>query len=127
MTKTDYETTRDKCWEGYLAVDSPKPAAWNYGHAKEAFDFAFLSAYRYGRLVGMEEAKAQLVEPHDKFVNSEQLRVQAAIAAMQGLMAHKETFRDTPFNDIPKMAVIMVDALLAELDKTKDDGKDRSI
>lgn len=26
---TDYETLRDKCWEEYLAINSPMPAACN--------------------------------------------------------------------------------------------------
>ena len=112
---TDYEKAKAECWkELYDCCDK-------YGEiTMKAFDYTFESAYRYGRLVGMEQAKTQSISSTYKFGNSEQLRAQAAIAAMQGLLSSPI---DANFNvgkqpdDIAVYAMDCADALLAELDK----------
>lgn len=116
---TDYDKTKEECWKelcGKTEADS------RFGDTtKRAFDYIFESAYRYGRLVSMEQAKAQPVSNPDKFGNPEQLRATAAIAAMQGLLANPNPqMVDTPFDQMPQMAVIMADLLIKELNKTKE-------
>lgn len=45
MNNQGYEQKKRECWEEYLNTETPQLAAWNKGHAKEAFDSAFDRAY----------------------------------------------------------------------------------
>lgn len=49
MNNQEYEQKRRECWEEYLNTEPPQLAAWNKGHAKEAFDSAFDRAYALGK------------------------------------------------------------------------------
>lgn len=54
-----------------------------------------------------------------KEIDWEQVRIQAAIAAMQGVFASKEI--DIYRDDVVKIAVIYADTLIEELKKKKED------
>lgn len=114
---TDYEKVRAECWAEYISMLGQQQAT------RYAFDKIFEQAYRYGRWTAMEQAKAQPVSNPDKFdhfadASKMMLRAQAAIAAMQMLFTANPDSSQT----IAKFAVGYADDLLAELDKTKENG-----
>lgn len=128
---TDYEKARAECWKELCDKTAANSSLGDT--TKSAFDFIFLQAYRYGRWVAMEEAK-KVARP-DLLSNSEQLnlfrddtkklRAQAAIAAMQGLLSNPDitTRYETVLNDAAHDAVVAVNYLFAELDKTKENDR----
>lgn len=72
MNKQDYEQKRRECWEEYLNTETPQLAAWNKGHAKEAFDSAFDRAYalalgEQAEIISLEE-DGRAAEGEDEFL-----------------------------------------------------------
>lgn len=61
MNNQEYEQKRRECWEEYLNTETPQLAAWNKGHAKEAFDSAFDHAYALGK----QETKQKIKQETD--------------------------------------------------------------
>lgn len=119
MTKmTDYEKVKEESLKTYL---QDHPCSMELTQSERSiFDYTFESAYCYGRMVGMEETKAN----PDKPAYSEQLRAQVAIAVMQGLLSNPDiTARyEEVLSDAAHDAVVAANYLLVELDRTLDNG-----
>lgn len=76
MNNQDYEQKKRECWEEYLNTETPQLAAWNKGHAKEAFDSAFDRAYSLGKQECKEEVGEEIYNLfREKVQNNEFLAI----------------------------------------------------
>lgn len=75
-----------------------------------------IKGYFNGTVHEISSDQLQIVD-YSPYIDWEQIRIQAAIAAMQGVFASKQI--DPYRDDVVKMAVIYADALIEELKKKK--------
>lgn len=130
MENTDYEKAKAKAWARFWDENmkgKPIPTI----RISEVFDDAFKEAYRYGRFVGMEEAKAQpestsnhIPEAGGKVdrtmivetpIDWEQRRYELAKAVIQGIWT--QNYIEMTMEEVAKEAIEQADALIAELKK----------
>lgn len=115
--KTDYEKAKAEAWAEFYDEELKDRPQWEPISDKKVFDYAFESAYRYGRFVGMEEAKTQSEsEPaHIPEAGKKVDRNMIASMAMQGFLSSNSAIEQPKF--IAEAAVEYADALIAELKK----------